>query len=359
MSLISAAGASVPSGSLHLFTGATPAGYEAMSGIHVPASLFTAPRFALIEHSVEPGNIALSAVTTGFWLDDYASSDCVYQLFGGVLRRLNVITGYCEQLATAPVTTATAAIGTRHGLYVYAPGTGIASVAGKAIYRYDPASNTWSQVVSLPAVGYFPALVYREVESAVYVLGGSNASSLSSSGATLATTIRRHDLLTNSTTLVDVELPAGTAGAQANLVGDSVVVTGGTSNANYVLNAGWAAAESLPAWPDTASAQRGALLATLSSTELTAITLAGRVYKLDISAVATGWEALGTIHGLSGLQLRHGRTGTTVAGANPARPLTDGLLLCQVGTADGPLAVLSTRSLGRAPRGTLVFARKV
>lgn len=353
MSLFSkgSGGAVHPSGAVALFNREDiPLGYTPISGVAIPAHLYSQPRTTLI---TPPSVVA--DIFSGHWLTDYESLDHIYLLHDTVLRRFNPFTGDSVQLASCPIssTGTSTAVATRNGIYVYGTGTTTATY-GRLVYRYDYALDAWSQVASLPSTRYYTGAVYVEAEESVYLLGGTTATTSSASSGHIGTVVR-HDLRSNSHSDMSWSLPSawGYRGIAAGA--GRLFVWGGSTAVVGVVDT------STGAW-------------TAVSTDMTPGSLRNTGYALEREGgtvlMISGTQALvlepgstvlnpsSAIAGVATVtpRSRHSVTGGSYSG--PVRAMRYDTVLTCAGGQSAYLALTSLSALDEAPRGRLFFARK-
>lgn len=173
-------------GEIRLFrASAVPAGWTKLTGVAVPAGLFTRGRLVLAQYSTLPGNVAFHGVTAVGALWTVNSDGRLFTLISstGVLRSYDPGTETWTQLATAPTGsgspgsnfTFACAVGFKHYYFSAASG-GLGSTTA---YCYDASTNAWSQVANLPASRYYGRGCV--VSGQVIIVGGSSSTSVSAS----------------------------------------------------------------------------------------------------------------------------------------------------------------------------------
>lgn len=346
MSLFSkAGGAAVAPGTVELFNREdVPVGYTPITGVTVPPYLYKQPRTTLITDPTHIGGVA--STIEGHWLTDYASDEHIYLLNGTVLRRFNPFTGDCVQLAACP-SAPTYAVSTPGGIYAY--GANTASTPGRVVYRYEPSSDAWSQVVSLPAARFSAGAVYVAEEDSVYIFGGSNAYTLTNTITHLGTAVV-HKLSANTVTASAITLPAAHSYRAAPAGPGRVHVWGGNVTPLSVLlslSTGVATEVASPfankASYTAVSRPDGSLLALGTVTA-------------EVFTLAPGAVSFTPAAGIAGSALRTPRFYNSNSYASQVLPLRDDLILTSVGGLY--LALTNISGLDKAPRGKLFFARK-
>lgn len=191
-------------GEIRLFRStAVPAGWTKLTGVAVPAGLFTRGRLVLAQYSTLPGNVAFHGVTAVGALWTVNSDGRLFTLIPstGVLRAYDPGTETWTQLATAPTGgggpggsnfTFACAVGSKH--YYFSPASG--GVGSSTAYCYDAATNAWSQVASTPGSRYYARGC--AVGGKVLLIGGSTAFSVSA--ANIVDTLALYDPAANTYT---------------------------------------------------------------------------------------------------------------------------------------------------------------
>lgn len=346
MSLVkqSGGGAALP-GAVSLFNrDDVPAGYTPITGVVVPPYLYKQPRTTLITDPTHIGGVA--STIEGHWLTDYASDEHVYLLNGAVLRRFNPFTGDCVQLAACP-SAPTYAVSTPGGIYAY--GANTAATPGRIVYRYEPSSDSWSQVVSLPAARFSAGAVYVAEEDSVYILGGSSAYTLTNTITYLGTVVV-HNLAANTVTASAITLPATHSYRAAPAGPGRIHVWGGNVAAiSVVLSLSTGVVTDVP------SPFANKVSYTAVSRPDGSLLVLGTV-TTEVFTLAPGAVNFTPAAGVAGSALRTPRFYNSNSYASQVLPLRDDLILTSVGGSH--LALTNLAGLDKAPRGTLFFARK-
>ena len=135
---------SLPSGALMQFYGELPDDWELVNGIRVDPAVYNALDSRWLPIPFFKGDSAIASPDGGGvgWLRDPLSNEHVYMFNGSSLRRHNLITGIGTACPTNGLTNPIPnAIAADEGLYF---------VQGTGVWLYQPATEVWSRLGSLP-----------------------------------------------------------------------------------------------------------------------------------------------------------------------------------------------------------------
>lgn len=184
------AGAGASAGEVRLFKGTPPAGWTALNGVSAPAAVFNKARGVLLNWDAnEASNYPLANAAINSWV--VLSSGKTIVVGSQLTREYDHGTESIAVKAACPVSNfySTCAVGNTLLGFVVSGGT--------ECYRFDNATNTWTQRASLPSVRFITSAAYDEATAKAYLIGGFSSSS-SLSGTTCLASLAIYDPVANT-----------------------------------------------------------------------------------------------------------------------------------------------------------------